>query len=441
MKRTPIHATPLGYLTVAEAAEAVGVDPNVLFRRIDEHEIGFIRKRSRYFIPQDQIKHWRELESARRIRVRERQGQRWRQSAGFEAAFHRRSSTAKATSRRQARYQSQDRAPKCRPAPSEEALDPRLTVRETAERLGVTRSALYARLLRGRSIQAERDRRGRMRIHEQEVERWRPLIPAPYIRGRLKRVNASPGYEDGVGMSTTAHKMRWERHKRRTRDAILAAVTALLAQGRVPSVSDAAGAAGVPVRTVYRYFATQEQLLAEAAFEPLRLDVERMIDAADLSGSAEARLDALVRVAQQGAIAHEPLLRTMTRLMLSRLGAEIDADMRASLPLRSIRRIDWIELALAPARSRLGEARFERLVSSVALCLGIEPLLVLRASRSLDNGQSVEVLRWAARALLRASLQEVDDEADSGSLTALSLRAKDATRADGSPRSRSSKRR
>jgi hypothetical protein len=75
-------------------------------------------------------------------------------------------------------------------------------------------------------------------------------------------------------------------------------------------------------------------------------------------------------------------------------------------PLRGTRRVDWIEMALAPARHRMSTPMFERLVSALALCIGIEALLVLRDIRGLDAAQAEEVSSWAARALLRASLEE-----------------------------------
>lgn len=75
-------------------------------------------------------------------------------------------------------------------------------------------------------------------------------------------------------------------------------------------------------------------------------------------------------------------------------------------PSRGYRRIEWIETALAPVRSRLGAAKFDRLVSARSLYVGIKTLLVLRDIRGLDTAEVTEVCRWAARALLRASLED-----------------------------------
>jgi len=198
-----------------------------------------------------------------------------------------------------------------------------------------------------------------------------------------------------------------DKQKRRTRAAILTAVRELIRQGQIPSVADAADAADVSRRTAYRYFPTQEQLLTEAQLEEERPVFERVFEAPELAHDVEARLDALVRVMYANLQTTEPLLRTMIRLTVDRSRNEREASAaEAEPPRRGYRRIDYIEMALAPVRMHLDESSFERLVSGLALCIGIEALLVLRDIRGLDQAAAEEVSLWVARALLRASLAE-----------------------------------
>jgi AcrR family transcriptional regulator len=195
------------------------------------------------------------------------------------------------------------------------------------------------------------------------------------------------------------------RQKRRTRRAILAAAVELMRQGETPTANRVAEVAEVSRRTVYLYFPTQEQLLTEAALEGVRAEVDRAVELAD-SDDVEARLDALVAAALRGSIESEVLLRTMIRLTIEHRLDEVRGGPPREAPLRGGRRIEVIEEALAPVRERLGEARFDRLVSALALVVGIEALLVLRDIRGLDHAAMEEVSRWSARALLRASLAE-----------------------------------
>src|SRR5215471_17416466 len=85
------------------------------------------------------------------------------------------------------------------------------------------------------------------------------------------------------------------KQKRRTRAALLTAARALIQQGTIPSVADAADAADVSRRTAYRYFPTQEQLLTEVQLERERPIFERVFAAPELAHDVEARLDVLVR--------------------------------------------------------------------------------------------------------------------------------------------------
>lgn len=201
-----------------------------------------------------------------------------------------------------------------------------------------------------------------------------------------------------------------ERQKGRTRKALLAAAGALLAEGRTPSVTDVADAAEVSRRTAYRYFPTPDQLLVEAALEGLRPGIVDTIEGDDSEDTAdvEERLDRTVRALQRGAVANEALLRTMIRLTVgpsvaSSVGPSL---VDAAIPRRGYRRIEWIELALSPVRAQLGKRRFERLVSALAVCVGIDALIVLRDLRSLPVKEAEDVARWTARTLLRESLAE-----------------------------------
>jgi hypothetical protein len=70
------------------------------------------------------------------------------------------------------------------------------------------------------------------------------------------------------------------------------------------------------------------------------------------------------------------------------------------MPRRGIRRVEWIDSAIRPAAYSLPRATYERLVSALAVCGGIEAFVVLRDIRGLSSAQSTEVSRWMARAVL-----------------------------------------
>jgi len=200
--------------------------------------------------------------------------------------------------------------------------------------------------------------------------------------------------------------------KRRTRRAILAAAVELMRRGETPTAGSVATVAEVSRRTVYHYFPTQERLLTEAALEGVRAEVEGALALAD-PGDVWARLDTLVAEGLRSSLAREVELRTIIRLTVEQRlaepqGGEPQQGGSRAAPLRGGRRVEWIETALAPVRARLGETRFERLVSALTVIVGIDALLVLRDIRRLDHAEVEAVSHWMARTLVRASLEECD---------------------------------
>lgn len=189
------------------------------------------------------------------------------------------------------------------------------------------------------------------------------------------------------------------RQKRRTRALLLRAAAELIRRGEVPTVAAVADEADVSRRTAYRYFPTQEQLLAEASLESLRPDVEAIIEAARRERDAAEALRRVVGGIQGLAVKHEALLRSILRLSLDRKLGEGD-------PARGRRRLDWIQSALETVKPRLPRRTYERLVSALTLTLGVEALVILHDIRGLDSKQSIEVCQWAAAAMLEAALRE-----------------------------------
>lgn len=185
-----------------------------------------------------------------------------------------------------------------------------------------------------------------------------------------------------------------QAQRRRTRKAIVEAASRLLAAGATPSVAEVAEAADVSRRTVYLYFPTLDQLLADAALEASRGSVEPQLEA---GATAVDRLEALVRAMQQGFAETEQLGRTIIRATVGQPSA---GDGR---PRRGYRRVEWLERALEPLRTTVPPERFERLVSALTLLIGWESMIVLQDLRGLDAQQAEEVCVWAARALLAAT--------------------------------------
>ena len=195
--------------------------------------------------------------------------------------------------------------------------------------------------------------------------------------------------------------------RRRTRKAIVDAAIALLARGNTPSVADVAAAADVSRRTVYMYFPTFDQLLIDATVGALTQSaVDRAIQpegASVADEDVEARVERMVRALHHVSPEVERLGRRLIRLTVEGNGTD---GGNARVPRRGHRRVQWIETALSPWRKQLGSVRWRRLVNALAMVVGWEALIVQRDVCGLSAAEGEALSVWAARALLRAALQE-----------------------------------
>lgn len=186
------------------------------------------------------------------------------------------------------------------------------------------------------------------------------------------------------------------KQKLRTREAINAATRELLRSGVIPTVEDAADAAGVSRATAYRYFPRQRDLLV-AAHD--RTEAPSLVP--DGVEDPEARLAIVVEHITGITVEHEAGYRAMLKLSL-----EGHTPGQDELVLRKGRRIVWLEDALEPVRKQLGPRTFKRLVRAIAASIGIEVLVWMTDIAKMSRDEAASTMRWSASALLRAALDE-----------------------------------
>jgi AcrR family transcriptional regulator len=179
----------------------------------------------------------------------------------------------------------------------------------------------------------------------------------------------------------------------------------LLAEGKAPTVEQAAERAAVSRTTAYRYFPNQRALLIASYPE---LEMPSLLEA-DAPADPAARLELVTESIARQVLEHEPELRAMLRLSL-----ELPPPDHGALPLRQGRVIGWTEDALAPLRGRLPAAELRRLVLAIRATLGIEALIWLTDIGGLSRDEAADIMRSSARTLLRSALAEAGITDSSG---------------------------
>jgi AcrR family transcriptional regulator len=189
-----------------------------------------------------------------------------------------------------------------------------------------------------------------------------------------------------------------KRQKKRTRAALLAAASDLLAAGHHPSVQDVADAAQVSRATAYRYFPTREDLLLEV---PLDRDAPSPDELFSGGGptDAEDRVALVQNALFDLARDHESEFRMFLRSSMTRALRASDDD----VVVRGARRIDLIDAALEAMPVGVTPAERDRLRNALSLVVGIESLVVMRDVLGLSYAGARDAGEWAARSLVRAA--------------------------------------
>ncbi|HWJ36775.1 MAG TPA: TetR/AcrR family transcriptional regulator [Steroidobacteraceae bacterium] len=197
--------------------------------------------------------------------------------------------------------------------------------------------------------------------------------------------------------------------KARTRTAILASAIQLIREGRRPTVEEAALAAGISKRTAYRYFTSQDHMLADAALDGLRSRMNEMFAAIDASTDVHARIATLAVALCRLTQTHEAELRVMIRAALDQGSNAIGRA--PAVPARGRRRLDWIEAALRPIHDQLPKGRYSSLVNSLAVCLGVDAVLVLRDVCGVAGAAAEDTMIWMANAIVDRALADQQQDA------------------------------
>jgi AcrR family transcriptional regulator len=186
--------------------------------------------------------------------------------------------------------------------------------------------------------------------------------------------------------------------KSRTRDALVGATRALLAEGISPTMEAAAARAAVSRTTAYRYFPSTRALLV--ATYP-HIDRPSLLGD-DPPADPRARLAAVADDQLRRILTFEPEMRTVLRLSLEPAAAGDGAG--TALPMNRGLRIGWIEDALAPLRGELPAAELRTLVLGIGATLGIEAFVWLTDIAGLSREAAAATMRANALGLLEAAV-------------------------------------
>jgi AcrR family transcriptional regulator len=178
-----------------------------------------------------------------------------------------------------------------------------------------------------------------------------------------------------------------DQHHELTRELIIRAVVEPLENGDVADITvpDVAKAAGVSVRTVYRHFATREELIAAAS--------EWIVAHYWSDPSLPEHIEELIPhwIRQAKAFDQHPNL--MRALAISRAGKQVISVRRARRLENQNRALREVTGNLPPAERRQAEAVFGYLSNSLAW-------LTMRDENGFSGEESGAAVAWAMQVLI-----------------------------------------
>jgi AcrR family transcriptional regulator len=177
-----------------------------------------------------------------------------------------------------------------------------------------------------------------------------------------------------------------DQHAAATRERILGAVADLLEQGRaedltVPAVAEASG---VSLRTIYRYYATRDELLEAAG---------RWIGDELMKHPYPRGLDEVAELYEAGVRDFDERPGLVRALAFSRLGREVRGYRRRE-------RLEAIRRALRAELTGLDEAELRRAEAVLAYLHNMLAYTTLREESGLSGAEVGDAVGWAIRTLI-----------------------------------------
>lgn len=182
-----------------------------------------------------------------------------------------------------------------------------------------------------------------------------------------------------------------KQQKLKTRNKILQSTQKFLAKGTNFTLEEVAEDAKISRATVYRYYSNIEILSAEAG-----LDLNTKKPKAIYDKLKNLEVNEIVLGIQDYynklAINNETAFRKYLSVVLNSTPQE---------RTRGARRVKTLQLALNDKSVHLKENEIENFTNIATLLMGIEALIVTKDVCHLNNQQSVAVLQWGLKMLLK----------------------------------------
>lgn len=125
-------------------------------------------------------------------------------------------------------------------------------------------------------------------------------------------------------------------------------------------------------------------------------------------GDAKQRLHELVDRTYSRFAEYEPHMRAALQLALEHQSLEA-AGLLEEEPFRLGQRTEILATTIAPLKSKLKPAAYQRLLKALAVVYGIEPMVILKDICGASDRETEAVVRWMMDALVDSGLRQAQN--------------------------------
>lgn len=175
---------------------------------------------------------------------------------------------------------------------------------------------------------------------------------------------------------------------------------ALIRDGHVPSVEDAAAAADVSPATGYRYFASQAALLGAVGDALIPEEIAEAIH----GRTAQERIDDLLAAGFSHLVETDALDRAILHLALDQWIGERTGRARSETPITRPGRKPLVREIIRPLHDDLEETALKQLELGLGMVLGIESYVALSDIYEAKPEEILETWRFASKAMVEAAI-------------------------------------
>ena len=202
-----------------------------------------------------------------------------------------------------------------------------------------------------------------------------------------------------MGTASAATGAGRTMQKERTRQALLSAARELIAEGRPPSVAEAAKRASISEATAYRYYSSTRSLLGDALVARWP-NLETVLAHVRAAPTAEARARVAAEAMARNVLDQEPHIRALIALSYSSRVGDDAGDLRPAY------RMSLIKAVMEALPPRFAASRRHRLKLALSTIISAEAVFSLKDAQECSARDIVSTMGWLAYHVVTASLGE-----------------------------------